>query len=113
MNRLRGHKAYKVVKMAMALERLQARAAAGVLDLDGAVLRRRRQLGRVVREQQSISDSVSTVMASAARGALRLLGFSLAASSLQPGGFDKHTCAYSPHQPRRSFSFDLQLARES
>jgi hypothetical protein len=35
---------------AMALERLQARAAAGVPDLDGAVPGRRRQPGRVVRE---------------------------------------------------------------
>ena len=35
---------------AMALERLQARAAAGVPDLDGVVVGRRRQLGRVMRE---------------------------------------------------------------
>jgi hypothetical protein len=34
----------------MALERLQARAAAGVPDLDGPVVGRRRQPGRVVRE---------------------------------------------------------------
>ena len=34
----------------MALERLQARAAAGVPDLDGVVAGRRRQPGRVVRE---------------------------------------------------------------
>jgi hypothetical protein len=36
--------------IAMALERLQARAAAGVPDLDGAVEGRRRQPHRVVRE---------------------------------------------------------------
>ena len=35
---------------AMALERLQARTAAGVPDLDGAVMGRRRQPRRVVRE---------------------------------------------------------------
>jgi len=35
---------------AMALERLQARAAAGIPDLDGPVPGRRRQPGRVVRE---------------------------------------------------------------
>ena len=34
----------------MALERLQARAAVSIPDLDGAVARRRRQPGRVVRE---------------------------------------------------------------
>jgi hypothetical protein len=34
----------------MALKRLEARAAAGVPDLDGAVVGRRRQPGRVVRE---------------------------------------------------------------
>ena len=37
-------------RIAMALERLQARAAAGVPDLDGAVVGRRRQPRRVVRE---------------------------------------------------------------
>jgi hypothetical protein len=35
---------------AMALERLQARTAAGIPDVDGAVSGRRRQPGRVVRE---------------------------------------------------------------
>jgi hypothetical protein len=40
----------------MALERLQARAAAGVPDLDGAIVRRRRQPGRVVREGHRLDD---------------------------------------------------------
>ena len=47
---LLGLKAYQVVNTAMALEGLQACAAAGVPDLDGAVVGRRRQPGRVVRE---------------------------------------------------------------
>ena len=34
----------------MILDRLQARAAVSIPDLDGAVVRRRRQPGRVVRE---------------------------------------------------------------
>jgi len=34
----------------MALERLQARAAADIPDLDRVVVRRRRQLRRIVRE---------------------------------------------------------------
>ena len=50
IKRLLGLKAYQVVNTAMAREGLQARAAAGVPDLDGAVAGRRRQPGRVVRE---------------------------------------------------------------
>ena len=45
----------------MALERLQARAAAGVPDLDGAVVRPRRQPGRVVREGHRVDAIVSSV----------------------------------------------------
>jgi hypothetical protein len=41
---------HRVDSTAMTLERLQARAAAGVPDLDGPVSGRRRQLGGVVRE---------------------------------------------------------------
>ena len=39
---------------AVALERLQARAAAGVPDLDGHIVGRRRQPGRVVREGHGV-----------------------------------------------------------
>src|SRR5438552_16162816 len=41
---------YQVDGATMALKRLEARAAAGVPDLDRAVVRRRREPGRVVRE---------------------------------------------------------------
>jgi hypothetical protein len=51
MKRLLGSKAYQVPNgLAMALERLQAHATAGVPDLNGPVVGRRRQPGRVVRE---------------------------------------------------------------
>jgi hypothetical protein len=50
MDRLLSFKAYQVVHLTMALERLQASAAAGVPDLQGAVPGRRRQPRRVMRE---------------------------------------------------------------
>jgi hypothetical protein len=54
MNRLLGRKAHQAGQIAMALERLQARAAAGVPDLDGVVVGRRRQPSRVVQEGHGV-----------------------------------------------------------
>jgi len=50
MKMLLGFKADQIVYIALALERLQARAAVSIPDLDGLVMRRRRQPCRVVRE---------------------------------------------------------------
>jgi hypothetical protein len=55
----------------MALERLQARAAAGIPDLDGAVAgrRRRRQLFRVVREGHRVDQIAMALKRLQARAA--------------------------------------------
>jgi hypothetical protein len=45
MNRMLVFEAYQFLDTAMAFKRLQARAAAGIPDLDGIVARRRRQPG--------------------------------------------------------------------
>jgi hypothetical protein len=50
MNVLLVFNAHQVLNIVVAVKRLQARAAAGVPDLDRSVVGRRRQLGRVVRE---------------------------------------------------------------
>jgi hypothetical protein len=52
-----------------ALERLQARAAAGVPDLDGPVVRRRRQPGRVVREGHGVDRTAMALERLHARAA--------------------------------------------
>ena len=50
MKRLLDFKANQIVNITVALEHLQARAAVSIPDLDGLVMRRRRQPCRVVRE---------------------------------------------------------------
>jgi hypothetical protein len=71
----------------MALERLQAHAAAGVPDLDGSVARRRRQPGRIVRESHRhdrTAMALERLQAHAAAGVPDLDG-AVARRRRQPG----------------------------
>jgi hypothetical protein len=60
---------------AMALKRLQARAAIRVPDLDGAVVGRRRQLGRVVRAGHRINTTTMALERLQARAAAGVLDY--------------------------------------
>jgi hypothetical protein len=69
MKRLLGFKAYQIDSIAMALERLQARTAARIPDLDGPVPRRRRQPRRVVREDHGADPTAMALERLQARAA--------------------------------------------